>query len=66
MRLICVMCGRATEPTVMVGGMAVGPKCAAKAGLLPHNPRRKAFKFQRESSKPKDADTLELFVDDGV
>ena len=30
----CVLCGRATQPAVMLADKAVGPKCAKKAGLL--------------------------------
>ena len=34
MKSICALCGRATEPAVMIGQEAIGPKCARRAGLL--------------------------------
>ena len=33
MRSRCAICGRPTEPAVMIGSEAVGPRCARKAGL---------------------------------
>jgi hypothetical protein len=30
----CALCGRPTQPSVMLGQLAVGPKCARRAGLL--------------------------------
>jgi hypothetical protein len=35
MKPICAMCGRPTQPFVMIGREAIGPKCAKKAGLTP-------------------------------
>jgi hypothetical protein len=35
MKPVCAICGRRTKPFVMIGSEAVGPKCAAKAGLTP-------------------------------
>lgn len=48
----------------MVGGRAVGPKCAKKAGLLPatSGQRRNTVIFQRERrTKAKDEHTPDLF-----
>lgn len=30
----CILCGRLTTPAVLLGEQPVGPKCAAKAGLM--------------------------------
>lgn len=58
MKLTCALCGRDTEPAVMIGNRAIGPKCAAKAGLLPVKPSKHKAKKQSAQS---DGDTLDLF-----
>lgn len=35
MKAVCVLCGRMTTPYAMIGREAIGPKCAARAGLTP-------------------------------
>lgn len=37
---ICALCGRPTVPAVMIGPMAVGPKCASRAGLTPNKAKK--------------------------
>jgi hypothetical protein len=34
MKMTCALCGRPTEPAVMIGNEAIGPKCARKSGLM--------------------------------
>lgn len=61
----CVFCNRPTEPFVMIGSEAVGPKCAKKQGLMPDkiqsSPRIRFLKYR--PSKP-DSQNLDLFYDD--
>lgn len=39
MRLTCAKCGKLTIPAATVGGLAYGPVCARRAGLLQPNSR---------------------------
>lgn len=69
MRLTCVMCGRATEPFVMVGAMAVGPKCAQRAGLTPAKaPKGHRLQFVRLPKGKREAMpmTRDLFEESEV
>lgn len=64
MRLVCILCGRDTEPAAMVGSYAIGPKCAAKAGLLPGKlPKGTRVVFPKVK-RERVGDTLELFGDE--
>ena len=66
LRPICAMCGKPTKPYVLIGREAIGPKCAARAGLT----RRKAPKGSRlkfvkatPSERKRAHETLDLFPD---
>jgi hypothetical protein len=65
MRPICAMCGRPTTPFVMIGREAIGPKCAAKAGLTPTKaPRGSRLRFVKMKPVREDVpQTLDLFAD---
>ncbi len=67
MRLTCVMCGRLTEPFVMIGTMAVGPKCAKRAGMTPTKvPKTTRLKFVGlpRSNRDQDPRTGDLFEEE--
>jgi hypothetical protein len=58
----CVLCGRKTKPAVMLADKAVGPKCAAKAGLLERARRGQGqVRLFNAPRRPADPKTLELF-----
>jgi hypothetical protein len=65
MRLTCVLCGRATVPYLMIGAEAVGPKCAAKAGLtkgkVPKGSRLRFAKIKpaKKTASPQMGDLFE-------
>jgi len=65
-RPICVLCGRPTQPAVMIGAEAVGPKCARRAGFTAGKaPKGARIKFlARPAAKPKGPYNLDLFEDD--
>lgn len=62
MKLRCILCGRTTQPAVMLADKPVGPKCARKAGLL-NIARRGRGQVRLASPQAKKADehTLDLF-----
>lgn len=64
MKLVCAICGRRTVPFVMIGSEAVGPKCAAKAGLTPGKAAKGSrLKFTRakpgKKNEPRMGDLFE-------
>lgn len=65
----CALCGRPTVPFAMIGNMAVGPKCAARAGLLKGKlPKGASVRFVGQSqpgSRIREPETLDLFADYG-
>ncbi len=63
MRPICALCGRATTPFVMIGREAVGPKCAARAGLIPSKaPKGSKLRFLKlKPVREAVPQTLDLF-----
>jgi hypothetical protein len=63
MRPICAMCGRPTTPFVMIGREAIGPKCAAKAGLTPSKaPRGSRLRFVKtKPAREQGPVTADLF-----
>jgi hypothetical protein len=66
MKLYCCLCGRPTEPAVMIGQMAVGPVCARKANLLPLARRKGGMVFpvvRSRGSREKAPETLDLFAE---
>lgn len=63
MKLTCALCGRPTEPAAMIGNMAIGPKCAQKAGLLKPRKGSKIVIFKRV--KEEGPQTMDLFDDLG-
>jgi hypothetical protein len=62
MKPICALCGRPTKPFVMIGREAIGPKCAAKAGLLPKSWRNSRLKFIKPA-KLESSGQGDLFAD---
>ena len=63
MKQTCALCGRPTTPFVMIWREAVGPKCAARAGLVPSKaPKGSRLRFLKlkpvRESVPQ---TLDLF-----
>ena len=34
MKMTCALCGRPTEPAVLIGNEAIGPTCARNTGLM--------------------------------
>lgn len=63
----CALCGRPTVPYAMIGNMAVGPKCAARAGLLKGKvPKGSAVKFMPQvgRSRGREPETMDLFSDE--
>jgi hypothetical protein len=62
MKPICILCGRKTEPAVMLADKAVGPRCARKAGLLERAKKRQgAVRLFEAVRRPADPMTLDLF-----
>jgi len=62
MRLICVLCGRKTEPFAFIGAMAVGPRCARKAGIVPAKIRKgSAIRFASPVKREPGPYTPDLF-----
>lgn len=63
----CILCGRPTQPAVLLAGNAVGPKCAARAGLLERarkNKGRGHVTLYRGARIPRaDERTLDLFTE---
>lgn len=65
MKQTCALCGRLTTPFVMIGREAVGPKCSARAGLVPSKaPKRSNLRFLKLKPVREDVpQTLDLFQD---
>lgn len=63
----CALCGRPTVPYAMIGNMAVGPKCAARAGLLKGKlPKGSSVRFvapKPSGQRSREPETLDLFAD---
>jgi len=65
MKPICILCGRKTEPAVMLADKAVGPRCARKAGLLERAKKRQGAvrlfeAVRRAAADPKTMDLFEV------
>ena len=61
-RLVCAMCGRPMAPFCLLGGMAIGPKCAQRAGLTPAKARKnRDVVFVKRAPPVKGPQNLELF-----
>ena len=64
MRLKCCMCGKPTTPFAFIGAMAVGPKCARKAGIVPTKTRKgSAIRFAAPVKRDRGPVTMDLFDD---
>lgn len=64
MKVRCAMCGRPTEPAVMIGSEAVGPKCARRAGFFEKQPKGSAVRvIKRAVRAPREKlpETMDLF-----
>lgn len=61
-RLSCALCGRPTVPFCMLGGMAIGPKCAQRAGLTPAKSKKnRRLVFLARPAPVKGPQNLDLF-----
>lgn len=62
------MCGRITNPFVMIGDRPVGPKCAKRAGMVPSKlPKGHSLKFVKiKPALNSENQTLDLFENDGT
>ena len=61
-RYTCCLCKRTTTPAVFIGPLAVGPRCARKAGLLGKGaPRGARPADNKPTGIPRCASTLDLF-----
>jgi hypothetical protein len=66
MKMNCALCGRKmAQAAVFIGGLAIGPKCSRRAGLMPLAAKRAgsvrpgpAF---RSHATRQEADQLDLF-----
>lgn len=59
----CILCGRTTTPAVMLADKPVGPKCAAKAGLMERARRGQGqVRLFTPLRRPADPQTLDLFA----
>lgn len=70
MKSNCALCGRPTVPYAMIGNMAIGPKCAARAGLLKGKlPKGSSVRFvgQPAAKRGREPETMDMFSfdDDG-
>jgi hypothetical protein len=62
MRMRCALCGKPTEPYAFIGAMAVGPKCAKKAGFTPAKIRKGALiRFTMPKKREAGPETIDLF-----
>lgn len=66
MRTRCAICGKPTQPAVMIGSEAVGPKCAKRAGLSRKKLAGTKVQFLKALTRQDlDYTTLPLFSDLG-
>lgn len=62
MRLKCCLCGKPTQPFAFIGAMAVGPKCAQRAGLTPKKTKRgSAIRFAKPGKREQGPTTIDMF-----
>ena len=48
----------------MIGNLAIGPRCARKAGIVPDRmPKNTGIKFLKHKPARKPSDNLDLFYD---
>jgi hypothetical protein len=61
-RMKCALCGKPTEPYAYIGAMAVGPKCAKKAGFAPGKIRKGALiRFTMPKKRQRGPETIDMF-----
>lgn len=64
MRMKCAMCGKPTQPFVMIGSEAIGPKCAKRAGMNRKTLAGTRAQFVKALTKQQlDPRNLPLFAD---
>lgn len=63
-RMTCALCKRPTVPVAFIGHMAVGPKCAKKAGLIGPSAPRGVTLAIKPPAIPRCGSTLDLFADE--
>lgn len=62
MRLKCCLCGKPTKPFAFIGAMAVGPKCAQRAGLTPKKTKKgSAIRFAKPVPRAREPATIDMF-----
>ena len=61
-RYTCALCGRQTEPFAFIGALAVGPKCAKRAGIVPTKPRKgSSVRLAKPVKRERGAQTIDMF-----
>lgn len=64
MKYRCAFCGKPTEPYVLIGSEAVGPKCAKRAGLTRKTLANTKVKFVKQAKGIRQrCENLSLFDD---
>lgn len=66
MKMRCAMCGRPTEPAVMIGAEAIGPTCARRANLIGRKPPKgSSIRIVRHTARPRtpEHETIDMFED---
>jgi hypothetical protein len=62
MKLICCLCGRPTRPFAFIGAMAVGPRCARKANIVPAKTKKgSAIRFAKPVKRERGPTTIDMF-----
>ena len=62
MRMTCVLCGKKTTPFAFIGNMAVGPRCARKANMLPTKIHKNALiRFTVPKKREAGPTTIDMF-----
>lgn len=65
MKLRCAICGRPTEPAVMIGNEAIGPKCARRTGLMAVKVVKGGrVRFVRPPKAEQGPQTMDLFEEE--
>jgi hypothetical protein len=61
-KLRCALCGRDTLPFAFIGALAIGPKCAKRAGIVPTKARKgSSVRFAKPVKRARGAQTIDMF-----
>lgn len=66
MKMVCALCGRKMlQAAVFIGGLAIGPKCSRRAGLMPLAAKKlgavRPGPAYRKSATRQELDQMDLF-----